>query len=260
MTLATLPIPTLPTKRDEAWRYADMDAVARLGVDAFDVWKDITLAPGEVRRHAMVVGSTAPELHRIRIDIGEGARAELFVTNAGADYTRVEVEVRLAKGAHFEFGGVTIGDSGGGPGVTREFVTKVVHAEPEATSNQTIRAVHWDRATGNFLGEIRVARHAQKTDAAQDFKGLLLEAGASANAVPQLEIFADDVKCAHGATVGALDEAARFYMMARGVDPATAQRLLVQAFIGDAFVALDDEAERETLLDAALAALEGAKL
>jgi len=139
-------------------------------------------------------------------------------------------------------------------------VTQVVHAEPEATSNQTIRAVHWNTGTGNFLGEIKVARDAQKTDAGQDFKGLLLEAGASANAVPQLEIFADDVKCAHGATVGALDEAARFYMMARGVDPATAQRLLVQAFIGDAFVALDDPAEHERLLDAALGALEGARL
>ena len=251
MTLATL-----PTRRDEAWRYADMDGLARLGAGALDQWKEITLAPGETRRHAMVVGSAAPELHRIRLTIGEGARAELFVTNAGGDYTRVEVEVRLAKGAHFEFGGVTIG----GDGVTREFVTQVVHAEPEATSNQTVRAVHWAGATGNFLGEIKVARHAQKTDAAQDFKGLLLEAGASANAVPQLEIFADDVKCAHGATVGALDEAARFYMMARGLDPATAQRLLVQAFIGDAFVALEDEGERETLLNAALAALEGAKL
>ncbi len=251
MTLALL-----PTRRDEAWRYSDIDAVARLGVGALDVWKEITLAPGETRRHAMVVGSAAAELHRIRLDIGEGARAELFVTNAGGDYTRVEVEVRLSKGAHFEFGGVTIG----GAGVTREFVTQVIHAEPEATSNQTIRAVHWGGATGNFLGEIKVARHAQKTDAAQDFKGLLLEAGASANAVPQLEIFADDVKCAHGATVGALDEAARFYMMARGLDPATAQRLLVQAFIGDAFVTLVDEAERETLLDAALAALEGARL
>ena len=68
------------------------------------------------------------------------------------------------------------------------------------------------------------------------------------------------MKCAHGATVGELDEGARFYMMARGVDPATAQRLLVQAFIGDAFVAMDDEGEREALLDAALSALEGAGL
>ena len=256
MTLATLPTPPRPTRRDEAWRYADMGALARLGVAALDQWQAIDVAAGESLTRCMVVGSDAPEVLRMRMRLGEGARAAFFVTNRGGDYTRVELEVHLARGAHFEFGGVTIG----GGDATREFVTQVVHAEPEATSNQTIRAVHWDTGTGNFLGEIKVARHAQKTDAAQDFKGLLLEAGASANAVPQLEIFADDVKCAHGATVGELDEAARFYMMARGVDPATAQRLLVQAFIGDAFVSLEDEAERETLLDAALGALEGARL
>jgi len=247
---------TLPTRRDEAWRYADMDGLARLGAGALDQWRDITVPAGESLRECLIVGSDQPELHRIRVTIGEGATAAFFVTNTGGDYTRVEIEVRLAKGAHFEFGGVTIG----GGDATREFVTKVTHAEPEATSNQTVRAVHWNTGTGNFLGEIKVARHAQKTDAAQDFKGLLLEAGASANAVPQLEIFADDVKCAHGATVGELDESARFYMMARGLDPATAQRLLVQAFIGDAFVALDEEAEHERLLDAALSALEGARL
>ncbi|MEM7701349.1 MAG: SufD family Fe-S cluster assembly protein [Pseudomonadota bacterium] len=244
---------TLPTRRDEAWRYADIPALERLGVAALDAWEEITLAHGETRRHAMIVGSDAPELHRIRLVLGEDARAELFVTNAGEDYTRVEVEVTLAKGAHFEFGGVTIG---GGDAV-REFVTTTIHAEPEATSNQTVRSVHWGTGSGNFLGEIKVVRDAQKTDAAQDFKGLLLEAGASANAVPQLEIFADDVKCAHGATVGQLDEAARYYMGARGLSPETAQRLLVQAFIGDAFVELDDEAERGRLLDAALEKLQG---
>jgi Fe-S cluster assembly protein SufD len=233
-----------------------MGALARLGVAALHAWQAIDVAAGESLTRCMVVGSDAPEVLRMRVRLGEGARAAFFVTNRGGDYTRVELEVHLARGAHFEFGGVTIG----GGDATREFVTQVVHAEPEATSNQTIRAVHWDTGTGNFLGEIKVARDAQKTDAAQDFKGLLLEAGASANAVPQLEIFADDVKCAHGATVGEVDEAARFYMMARGVDPATAQRLLVQAFIGDAFVSLEDEAERETLLDAALGSLEGARL
>ncbi len=75
-----------------------------------------------------------------------------------------------------------------------------------------MRAVHWGKGTGNFLGRIDVVRDAQKTDAAQNFKGLLLEKGASVNAVPQLEIYADDVKCAHGATVGQLDESARYYM------------------------------------------------
>lgn len=247
---------SLPTRRDEAWRYADIPALERLGVDALNAWEEIAVAAGDTYCDAMVIGSDAPELRRIRLSLGEGARGELFVSNIGRDYTRVEVEVTLAKGAHFEFGGVTIG---GGDAV-REFVTTTIHAQPEATSNQTVRAVHWGTGTGNFLGEIKVVRDAQKTDAAQDFKGLLLEAGASANAVPQLEIFADDVKCAHGATVGELDEGARFYMGARGLSPEAAQRLLVQAFIGDAFVEMENEESRAKLLDAALAVLEGVTL
>ena len=244
-------VAALPTRKQEAWRYADIGGLERLRAGALDQWNDLTLAPGETRSHAMVVGSDTPELHRIRVTLDEGARAEMFAVIAGSDYCRVEVEVRLARGAHFEFGGVTIG---GGEAV-REFVTQVVHAEPEATSNQTVRSVHWGQGTGNFLGEIKVARDAQKTDAAQDFKALLLEKGAAANAVPQLEIFADDVKCAHGATVGQLDEQARFYMAARGISPDAARRLLVQAFLGDAFVALDNDDERERLMQAALAAL-----
>ncbi|MEE4205537.1 MAG: SufD family Fe-S cluster assembly protein [Erythrobacter sp.] len=245
---------TLPTRRDEAWRYADIDALGRIGADALGNWQEIALDAGETKRECMIVGSDAPEVRRIRVTLGQGARLELFATNAGGDYTRLEVEVTLATGAHFEFGGVTIG----GGEATREFVTTTIHAAPQATSNQTVRAVHWDTATGNFLGEIKVVKDAQKTDAAQDFKGLLLEAGASANAVPQLEIFADDVKCAHGATVGELDEGARYYMAARGISPELAQRLLVQAFIADAFVSLDDEDEHARLLDAALEALKEA--
>ena len=241
----------LPTQRDEEWRYADFAALETLAPGAFGEWKDVAVAAGETRRKCLVVGGNAPELHRIRIDIAEGGRAELFVVNCGADYTRVESIVRLAKGSHFEFGGVTIG----GGDATREFVTRLDHAEPEATSNQVIRAVHWGQATGNFLGRIDVARDAQKTDAAQDFKGLLLERGASTNAKPELEIYADDVKCAHGAAIGQMDEAARYYMAARGIPPEAAKKLLVRAFIGDAFVALDDEAEQDKMLEAALAAL-----
>ena len=240
-----------PTLKDEAWRYADFAALATLAPERFGEWKEIELAPGERRRKCLVLDGSGPELHRVRLTVGEGARAELFAVNAGADYTRLEVEVRLARGAHFEFGGVTIG----GGEATREFVTRLDHAEPEATSNQVVRAVHWGTATGNFLGRIDVARDAQKTDAAQDFKGLLLERGASTNAKPELEIYADDVKCAHGAAIGQMDEAARFYMAARGLPPEAARKLLVRAFIADAFVALEDDSERDTLLDAALAAL-----
>ena len=241
----------LPTTRDEAWRYADPAALETIALEAFAKWKDVVLAPRETRRHCTVIGDRWAGLNRVRIDVAEGGRAEMFAVVSAASYTRLEVEVRLATGAHFEFGGVTVG----GGGVTREIVTRVTHAEPGATSRQVVRAVHWGHATGNFLGRIEVARDAQKTDAAQDFKGLLLERGASANAKPELEIFADDVKCAHGASVGQLDERARFYMAARGIPPDQANKLLVRAFIADAFARLDDAGEQETLLEAALAPL-----
>jgi Fe-S cluster assembly protein SufD len=76
------------------------------------------------------------------------------------------------------------------------------------------------------------------------------------NAVPQLEIYADDVKCAHGATVGQLDEQARFYMAARGLSPEQSRRLLVRAFIADALIALEDEESRERLMDLAITKLD----
>ncbi|RIV92353.1 SufD family Fe-S cluster assembly protein [Aurantiacibacter xanthus] len=246
----------MPTIHDEEWRYADFAALEAVPEAEVTGWDEIAVAPGEVLSRSVVLSGNAPDVQRLRVTLGEGARAEIFAVNAASAYARLEIEVTLAPQAHFEFGGVLIG----GGDVTREFVTRTVHAEPEATSNQTVRAVHWGTASGNYLGRIDVARHAQKTDAAQDFKGLLLEKGASANAKPELEIFADDVKCAHGATVGQLDEMARYYMASRGIDPASTQRLLVQAFIADALVALENAAEREHLLDVALAAMKGARL
>jgi Fe-S cluster assembly protein SufD len=244
-------VAVLPTTRDEAWRYADPVALAELTPAALDAWHEAALAPGETRSKTLILDDEYPGLHRVRLTVGEGARAELFAVIPASSYTRLEVEVRLAKGAHFEFGGVTIG----GGDATREFVTRTVHAEPEATSHQVVRAVHWGTATGNFLGRIDVARGSQGTDAAQDFKGLLLERGASANAKPELEIFADDVKCAHGAAIGQMDEMAGYYMAARGIPPEAARKLLVRAFIADAFVALEDDSERDRLLEAAIEAL-----
>lgn len=243
----------LPTRRDEAWRYSDTDALGGMDPGAFEQWRDIEVPAGGTFRDCIVIADTdglsdATELRRLRVRVGEGARCELFAVVASGRLGRVEVVAVLDEGAHFELGGITIG----GRDTTREIVSRVAHEKPQATSNQVVRAVHWGRGTGNFLGRIDVVSGAQKTDAAQSFKGLLLERGASVNAVPQLEIFADDVKCAHGATVGQLDEAARYYMAARGLPPEVARRLLVQAFIGDAFVALEDEDTRERLMRVAL--------
>jgi Fe-S cluster assembly protein SufD len=243
MTLAAL-----PTTREEDWRYADPAALAQLAPDDLDAWRQIALAPGEARTKDLVLDDAHGGVHRVRLDVAAGARAELFAVLSAAAYTRLEVEVTLAEGAHFQFGGVTIG----GGDMTREIVTRVNHAAPNATSDQVVRSVHWDTATGNFLGRIAVARHAQKTDAGQSFKGLLLSRGASANTKPELEIFADDVKCAHGAAIGRLDETAAFYMAARGLPPETARKLLVRAFVADAFAA---HGEPDALLDAALGVL-----
>ncbi|RZV47312.1 MAG: SufD family Fe-S cluster assembly protein, partial [Sphingomonadaceae bacterium] len=177
----------------------------------------------------------------------------MFALNAAGPYARLELEVTLEDGAHFEFGGVTVG----GGDATQEFVTRTIHAKPNGTSNQTVRAVQWGRSSGNFLGRIDVVKDAQKTDAAQNFRALLLEKGATANTKPELEIFADDVQCAHGAAIGQIDEMARYYMAARGIAPDVARKLLVQAFIGDAFVEMSDHEEAERMMALALDELEG---
>ena len=243
----------LPTNRDEDWRYSDVAALQDHAPETFEAWEDVRVAEGETWSDLIMLdGGDALEMRRLRIKLEKGARAELAALVAGGRLGRLEVVVTLAEGAHFELGGITLG----GGDTTREIVTRMAHEKSGATSNQTVRSVHWGKGTGNFLGRIDVVRDAQKTDAAQSFKGLLLEKGASVNSVPQLEIYADDVQCAHGATVGQLDESARFYMAARGLPPKTIRRLLVQAFIGDATRELADEATREALLEKALDKLE----
>ena len=102
-----------------------------------------------------------------------------------------------------------------------EIVTTVRHVGERGRSRQTVRSVLGGKAVGTYLGKVEVARDAQKTDAEQSVKAMLLDRGATANCKPELEIFADDVKCAHGATVGELDADQLFYAMSRGLDPAS---------------------------------------
>lgn len=240
MTSAT----TLPTRKDEAWRYSDHDAVARL-------WPvppatEITVPAGEtVTRHLIADAG----IHGFTITVGAGARVDFHVLNAGAGYGRIAIDVTLHDGAHFEFGAVQIG----GGSATLEIITTVRHIEPNATSNQIVRSVLGGTATGSYLGKVAVSRDAQKTDSVQSVKAMLLTRTATANAKPELEIYADDVKCAHGATVGELDQTALFYLAARGLPPVEAQTLLLQAFVAEVFDGADAQAELEA---AALTALE----
>ena len=137
------------------------------------------------------------------------------------------LKCRLAEGADFELFGANIGTGLS----TNEIVTTVKHIGPAARSRQTIRSVLNGKAVGSYLGKVEVARGAQQTDAEQSVKAMLLDRGATANCKPELEIFADDVKCAHGATVGELDAMQLFYAESRGLDPASARALLLEGFV-----------------------------
>ena len=241
-----------PTRRDEAWRYSDLEAVA-------SVWpvpspEVIEVAAGQCISRVIVQDAAldAVAIRDFRVVLHKGATASFHVLNVGGKLGRVAIDVTCHEGAHFELGGAMLGSGD----QTLEIVTTLNHIEPNATSNQVVRSVLGGRATGSYLGKVAVARHAQKTDASQSVKAMLLTRTATANARPELEIFADDVKCAHGATVGELDAAALFYLASRGIAPAEAKVLLLQAFVASAFAGVEDEAERGALEVAAKAALE----
>lgn len=244
----------LPTKRDESWRYGDLKALEAVWGEMPQGPETIHVAAGETLDRQVIqpvpMGGVSVTDMDITLEAGAAMRLHLLV--ADNDYGRMHVKVTLHKGAHFELGGAIIGTGD----QTLEIVTEVNHIEPEATSNQVVRSVLGGKATGSFLGKVAVARDAQRTDAAQSVKAMLLDRTATANAKPELEIFADDVLCAHGATVGELDKQALFYMASRGIDPVTARRLMLHAFIADAYVSVADDAAREAIESRALEALE----
>ena len=243
---------TLPTRKAEEWRYSDLDALATVWPTPAPTRIDVAEG-GSVRHHLLQdAADGAAAVHDYVITIADGARCDFHVLNIGGKLGRVTFTVTIGSNAHFELNGAIIG----GGDQTLEILTSVTHAKPDSTSGQTIRSILGQRATGSYLGSINVARDAQRTDAFQSIKAMLLDRTATANAKPELEIFADDVKCAHGATVGELDKAALFYMASRGMDPATAKTLLLRSFVAGVFDSVADEAVRETLEAAAIAKLE----
>ncbi|MCG3165872.1 MAG: FeS cluster assembly protein SufD [Bacteroidia bacterium] len=125
--------------------------------------------------------------------------------------------------------------------------TLVDHRMPHCESNQTYKGILDGKATGVFNGKIFVQRDAQKTNAYQSSKNILLSDDATINAKPQLEIYADDVKCSHGSSTGKIDEDALFYLQARGLGIESAKKLLLHAFVNDVMQTIRIEALREHL-------------
>ena len=170
--------------------------------------------------------------------LGAGASLVLATLALGGRDTRLDGEIDLqGEGAYAEAAGALLAR-----GRQRHDANLVIrHRVMNGTSRQVWRSVADDKAACSVAARVEVARGAQKTDGEQSLKGLLLARSATINAKPELEIFADDVKCARGATVGELDGDALFYLESRGVEPDEAKGLLTRAFVADALDRIGDE-------------------
>ena len=175
-------------------------------------------------------------------ELGEGASLVVTILAGGGRDTRLDGEIDLiGEGAYAEAAGALLAR-----GRQRHDANLVIrHLVPSGMSHQVWRSVADDQAACSVAARVEVARGAQKTDGEQSLKGLLLSRSATINAKPELEIFADDVKCAHGATVGELDRGALFYLESRGVASDEAKALLTRAFVADALERVGEEKVRE---------------
>ncbi|HET9428755.1 MAG TPA: SufD family Fe-S cluster assembly protein [Allosphingosinicella sp.] len=178
--------------------------------------------------------------------VGEGASFVSVCLAAGGRDTRLDAAITLTgTEAYAEAGGALLAR-----GRQRHDINLVLrHDQPAGMSRQLWRSVADDMSACSVAARVEVARDAQKTDGEQSLKGILLSRGATINAKPELEIFADDVKCAHGATVGELDRNALFYLESRGISPDDATALLTRAFVADALDRIGEEAVRAAFYD-----------
>jgi len=183
-----------------------------------------------------------------RADIGEGASLVVATLAAGGADSRLDGVIRLTGEEAFAEAAAALLARGR---QRHDANLTVRHDVPAGMSRQVWRSVADDKAACSVAARVEVARGAQKTDGEQSLKGLLLARSATINAKPELEIFADDVKCAHGATVGELDRNALFYLESRGVSPDEARALLTRAFVADALDRIgEDEVKAAFYADA----------
>ena len=166
---------------------------------------------------------------------GRDARIDTLNVGLGASVHRVDLNAKLlGPGANSEMLGLYFGDGD----QHFDFNTSQDHTEPNTGSDLLYKGALDGNSRAVFRGVIRVFPGAQRTDAYQTNRNLLLSPGARADSLPNLEIEADDVKCSHGATIGELDAEAKFYLMSRGLDQVQAERLVVLGFLGEVLAKL----------------------
>lgn len=195
------------------------------------------------------------DLSRLSITVAEGATLALVVVHLGRAITRLELDIHLQgphSAAHLH--ALSLPAAGG-----FDLPVTVHHQAPHAVSRLQLRAIGLAGTRSSINGRIKVYEGAIKTDSEQHMASLLLSPKAEINAKPDLEIYNDDVKCAHGASFGQLDEDALFYLRARGLNDATARALLTQGFAEQVLREIPDEALRTSLTNTLLQRLRDAE-
>ena len=226
--------------------------LAAEGAGAYQVNDLLITAIGDQARldHVRLTedGREAFNISSAMVTLGAHAHFNTFGLTSGASVSRYQATIVFAgEGARVETNGVNLLN-----GRQHADTTLVMdHAVPNCGSREIFRAVVDDRAHSVFQGRIIVRPKAQKTDAKMMTRALLLSDEAEADNKPELEIFADDVTCGHGATSGALDESLLFYLRARGLPEKAAQALLIQAFVGEAIESIADDGLRDAAITAA---------
>jgi Fe-S cluster assembly protein SufD len=192
---------------------------------------EIRVAEGAILRHERVQREDLEAFHlgTLRAEVARGGQYHSRTLSFGARLSRQQPWVRLGEGAEATLDGLALLD-GHQVADTHSFLR---HAEPHATSHQLHKCIVDGKARAIFNGQILVAPRAQGTDAKQQSRNLLLSETARVDTKPQLEIYADDVKCSHGATVGQLDPEELFYLQSRGLNADDARNLLTYGFAAD---------------------------
>ncbi len=204
-----------------------------------ETFERVFLNEPELNLHIVQEARSHVKIHVLNIPAEESRDREIEISN------NIVVE-QTGEGCETEIYGLAY--LRGSEKVTTE--THVHHAVGGGRSNQLLKFVLDDSAHGRFIGDLKIAPDAQKTEAHQTNRNLVLSEDAEMRTQPQLEIYADDVQATHGASTGQLDETALFYMQQRGIDKEKARQLLVGAFMKEVIEAISDEALREQLLNA----------
>jgi Fe-S cluster assembly protein SufD len=226
--------------------------IAGEGAKGYQVHDSLIVSIGDGARLDQVRliedGRDAFNISSALVTLGAKAHFNTFGLTTGPNVSRYQAVIAFAgEGSHVHTNGVNLLNG-------RQHADSTLfldHAVPNCESREIFRAVVDDRGHSVFQGRIIVRPDAQKTDAKMMTRALLLSDEAEADNKPELEIFADDVTCGHGATTGALDESLLFYLRARGLSEKEAQALLIQAFVGEAIESIANDELRELAISAA---------